>query len=135
LNFNKFYVRFRDIASRVNRFLNLVRENLIQFPNLTITYLLHFRRSNARQSTLSSHEKKELRLAVMLMVVVLVSYTQWINKLGLNFLFKSFPSEKVTIKAFFCQFSCEPIKEISRWFLGIPILQHSSSDCQHFRSS
>lgn len=31
------------------------------------------RRSNARQSTLSSHEKKELRLAVMLMVVVLVS--------------------------------------------------------------
>jgi hypothetical protein len=36
---------------------------------------LIFRRSNARQSTLSPHEKKELRLAVMLMVVVVVFLT------------------------------------------------------------
>ena len=31
-----------------------------------------FRRSNKNQSTLSAHEKKEMKLAIMLMIVVVV---------------------------------------------------------------
>jgi len=33
---------------------------------------MHFRRSNKNQSTMSAHEKKEMKLAVMLMIVVVV---------------------------------------------------------------
>ena len=45
---------------------------MVTETELNIVYIGPNRRSNARQSTLSQHEKKELRLAVMLMTVVVV---------------------------------------------------------------
>ena len=53
-----------------NKFLNNIYF-LKRYLNLNL-YSECNRRSNARQSTLSQHEKKELRLAVMLMTVVVV---------------------------------------------------------------
>ena len=55
-----------------NIFVVLIKSGSYIKPILVPPYMFFFRRSNKNLSNLSAHEKKEMKLAVMLMIVVVV---------------------------------------------------------------